>query len=177
MRRFPLVGLALVGLVMSAGAAQAAGNPCSPLTYGAVGDGTVGTNNGTLNTTSIQSAINACAAQGGGIVALTPVASGKNVYLTGPIQLQSHVLLEIAAGVTLLATTDQGQYSVAYLDYPMPVASTPPYAPIAPYEALVFAYQAVDTGIIGTGIINGQGNVVSTSTDRPAGTGTGANRV
>jgi polygalacturonase len=171
-----LIAAAILGLAVSAGAAHAAGNPCSPATYGAVGDGTVGTNNGTLNTTSIQSAINACAAQGGGIVALTPVASGKNVYLTGPIQLQSHVLLEIAAGVTLLATTDQGQYSVAYLDYPMPVASTPPYAPIAPYEALVFAYQAVDTGIIGTGIINGQGNVVSTSTDRPAGTGTGANR-
>jgi polygalacturonase len=171
-----LMSAALLGLLVSAGAAQAAGNPCSPATYGAVGDGTVGTNNGTLNTVAIQSAINACAAAGGGVVALTPVASGKNVYLTGPIQLLSHVLLEVAAGVTLLATTDQEQYSVAYLDYPMPVASTPPFAPIAPYEALVFAYQAVDTGIIGTGTINGQGNVTSTSTDRPAGTGTGANR-
>ncbi len=171
-----LIALAPLALAMSAGAAAAAGNPCSPLTYGAIGDGTVGTNNGTLNTVAIQSAINACGAQGGGIVALSPAASGKNVYLTGPIQLLSHVLLQINAGVTLLATTDEGQYSAAYLDYPMPIASTPPFAPVAPYEALVFAYQAVDTGIIGTGTINGQGNVKSTTTNRPAGTGTGANR-
>ena len=30
------------------------------MTYGAVGDGTIGTNNGTLNTAAIQSAIDAC---------------------------------------------------------------------------------------------------------------------
>jgi polygalacturonase len=161
---------------MTAGMAQAAGNPCSPLTYGAVGDGQVGTNNGTLNTTAIQTAINNCAAQGGGIVSLSRVASGQNVYLTGPIQLQSHVLLQINAGVTLLATTDMGQYSIAYLDYPMPGTNAFPFQPTAPFEALIFAYQATDTGIIGTGTINGQGNVVSTSTNRPAGTGTGANR-
>jgi polygalacturonase len=171
-----IIGLALLGLTMSAGAAMAAGNPCSPLTYGAVGDGTVGTNNGTLNTVAIQSAINACAARGGGIVSLNPAPTGKNVYLTGPIQLRSHVYLAINAGVTLLATTDQGQYSIAFLNYPMPGTNVYPYLPTAPYEALVFAYQAVDTGIIGSGVINGQGNVVSTSTNRPAGTGTGATR-
>ena len=169
------IGLALLGLALStaeAGAATSApSNPCSPLTYGAIGDGTVGTNNGTLNTTAIQTAINACAAQGGGIVALSPVASGKNVYLTGPIQLKSHVLLEVNAGVTLLATTDEGQYSIAFLDYPMPGTNVFPFVPTAPYEALIFAFQAVDTGIIGTGTINGQGNVASTTTNRPAGTG------
>src|SRR5208283_4644581 len=52
-----------------------------------------------------------------------------------------------------------------------------PVQPTAPYEALIFAYQAVDTGIIGGGVINGQGNVVSTSTNRPAGTGTGSNAI
>jgi polygalacturonase len=166
-----IIGLALLGLTLSAGAAMAAGNPCSPLTYGAVGDGTVGTNNGTLNTVAIQSAINACAARGGGIVALSPVPSGKNVYLTGPIQLMSHVYLEINAGVTLLATTDEGQYSIAFLNYPMPGTNVFPYVPTAPYEALVFAFQAVDTGILGSGTINGQGNVASTTTNRPAGTG------
>src|ERR1700678_3663694 len=166
------VALVPLALAMSAGAALAAGNPCDPHTYGAVGDGTVGTNNGTLNTTAIQSAINACAAAGGGIVSLSPVASGKNVYLTGPIQLLSHVLLQVNAGVTLLATTDQGQYSIAFLDYPMPGTNVFPYTPTAPYEALIFAFQAVDTGIIGAGTINGQGNVASTTTNRPAGTGT-----
>jgi polygalacturonase len=165
------LGLALLGLIMNAGGAIAAGNPCSPLTYGAVGDGTVGTDNGTLNTVAIQAAINACAARGGGIVALTPSPSG-NVYLTGPIQLKSHVYLEITAGVTLLATTDQGQYSIAFLNYPMPGTNVAPsFQPTAPYEALVFAFQAVDTGILGTGTINGQGNVASATTNRPAGTG------
>jgi polygalacturonase len=171
-----IVGLALLGLIFSAGEAAAAANPCSPLTYGAIGDGTVGTNDGTLNTDAIQSAIDACAARGGGIVALSPSPSGKNVYLTGPIQLKSHVYLQINAGVTLLATTDQGEYSIAFLNYPMPGTNEYPYLPTKPYEALVFAYQAVDTGIIGTGVINGQGNVVSTSTNRPAGTGTGLTR-
>lgn len=169
-----VVGSALLGLIISAGAAHAvttAGNPCSPLTYGAVGDGTVGTDNGTLNTTAIQSAINACAAQGGGIVSLSPVASGKNVYRTGPIQLLSHVILQINTGVTLLATTDEGQYSIAFLNYPMPGTNVFPYKPTAPYEALVFAFQAVGTGIIGGGTINGQGNVPSVTTNRPAGTG------
>ena len=42
---------------------------------------------------AIQSAIDACAARGGGIVALNPAPNGKNVYLTGPIQLRSHVYL------------------------------------------------------------------------------------
>jgi len=168
-----IIGLALLGLAMGAGTAMEAGNPCSPLSYGAVGDGTVGTNNGTLNTDAIQSAIDACAARGGGIVALNPVPSGKNVYLTGPIQLKSHVYLSINAGVTLLATTDQGQYSIAFLNYPMPGTNVFPNQPTKPYEALVFAYQAVDTGIIGTGTIAGQGNLVSTSTNRPAGTGMG----
>jgi polygalacturonase len=168
------VGTALLGLTVSAHALV--GNPCSPLSYGAVGDGTVGTNDGTLNTVPIQSAIDACAARGGGIVALNPSPTGKNVYLTGPIQLKSHVYLQINGGVTLLATTDQGQYSIAYLNYPMPGTNVFPFVPKAPYEALIFAYQAVNTGIIGTGTINGQGNVVSTSTNRPAGTGTGVTR-
>jgi polygalacturonase len=166
-----MLGLAPLALVFSVGAVQAASNPCSPLTYGAVGDGTVGTNSGTLNTVAIQSAINACAAQGGGIVSLSAVPSGNNVYLTGPIQLKSHVLLEVNAGVTLLATTDEGQYSIAFIDYPMPGTNVFPYVPTAPYEALIFAFQAVDTGIIGAGTINGQGNVTSSTTNRPAGTG------
>jgi polygalacturonase len=168
-----VIGLALLGLIMSAGAAMAAGNPCSPLTYLAVGDGIVGTDMGHDNTVAIQTAIDNCAARGGGIVALSPVASGKNVYRTGPIQLKSHVYLEINAGVTLLGTTDQGQYSIAFLNYPMPGTNVFPNVPTAPYEALVFAFQAVDTGIIGSGTINGQGNVTSSTTNRPAGTGSG----
>jgi polygalacturonase len=168
---YGIIGSVLLSVASSAGAILVPGNPCNPLIYGAVGDGTIGTDNGTDNTTAIQTAINNCAARGGGIVALNPAASGKNVYRTGPIQLKSHVYLEINAGVTLLGTTDHGRYSIAFLNYPMPGTNVFPFVPTAPYEALVFAFQAVDTGIIGLGTINGQGNVTSSTTNRPAGTG------
>ena len=169
---YGIIGSVLLSLASSAGAIVGIpGNPCSPLTYSAVGDGTIGTDNGTDNTLAIQTAIDNCAARGGGIVALNPAANGKNVYRTAPIQLRSHVYLQINQGVTLLGTTDQGRYSIAFLNYPMPGTNVMPFVPTAPYEALVFAFQAVDTGIIGLGTINGQGNVASTTTNRPAGTG------
>jgi polygalacturonase len=130
--------LALV-LAINPAAAQVRGDPCSPLTYGAVGDGV------TDNTTAIQSAINACAKVGGGAVRLY-VEDGKGTYLTGPISLASHVRLQIDKGVTLLGTTDHTKYRAAFLNYPYHAN-----------EALVSAYQAVDTGIIGPGTIDGQG--------------------
>jgi polygalacturonase len=168
---YGIIGSALLSLASSAGAIVIPGNPCSPLTYGAVGDGVIGADTGTDNTIPIQTAINNCATRGGGIVALSPVASRMNVYRTGPIQLKSHVYLQINAGVTLLGTTDQSKYSIAFLIYPMPGTNMFPFTPTAPYEALIFAFQAVDTGIIGSGTINGQGNVTSSTTGRPAGTG------
>jgi polygalacturonase len=164
------IGLAPLALALSVGAAHAAGNPCSPTTYGAVADGVIGASTGTDNTAAIQAAINACAQAGGGIVSLS-VVNGKGVYQTGPIMLASHVLLEINAGVTLLATADESQYSIAYLDYPAPGTGTAPFMPTKPYEALIFAYKAVDTGIIGTGRIDGQGNVTAPNKNRPAGSG------
>jgi polygalacturonase len=133
-----LVLLALA-LAMSPAAAQFRGDPCSPLTYGAVGDGV------TDNTTAIQSAISACARIGGGAVRLY-VEDGKGIYLTGPISLASHVRLQIDKGATLLGSTDHPKYRVAFLNYPYHAN-----------EALVSAYQAVDTGIIGPGTIDGQG--------------------
>ena len=148
-----------VALRMSVRAAPAA-NPCDPLNYGAVGDGVIGANAGTDNTTAIQTAIDACAAAGGGIVPLR-MAGGMGIYRTGPIMLAGHVLLDVNAGVTLLATTDHTQYSIAYLNYPMPGTGADPFRPTKPYEALVFADRAVGTGIVGTGRIDGQGNVAA----------------
>jgi polygalacturonase len=132
------IGLALV-LVTSAAGAQVRGDFCSPLTYGAVGDGV------TDNTTAIQSAINACAKAGGGAVRLY-VDEGKATYLTGPILLTSHVRLQLDKGVTLLGTTDHTKYRVAFLNHPYHAN-----------EALISAYRAVDTGINGPGTIDGQG--------------------
>jgi polygalacturonase len=133
-----LLALAQV-LAMRAAAAQVRGDPCSPLTHGAVGDGV------TDNTTAIQSAINACSGVGGGAVRLY-VEDGKGTYLTGPISLASHVRLQIDQGATLRGTTDHTRYRFAFLNRPYQAN-----------EALVSAYRATDTGIVGPGTIDGQG--------------------
>jgi polygalacturonase len=138
--------------------AHAQSNPCDPLNYGAVGNGAFGTGNGTDNTnaitsgtdntSAIQAAINACAAAGGGIVPLS-VVNGQGVYVTGPITLASHVLLQINEGVTLAATNDQSRYVPAFINWVY-----------QPNEALISAVNATDVGIIGSGTIDGGGGAL-----------------
>jgi polygalacturonase len=123
-------------LLGGAGAALAAG-PCDPLTHGALADGT------TDNTVAIQAAIDACAQAGGGVV---PFASG--VFLTGPISLRSHVLLQVNKGATLRGTADQSRYTYAFIGYTYRAN-----------EALISAVNVTDTGIVGGGTIDGQGPV------------------
>ncbi|HUB15449.1 MAG TPA: glycosyl hydrolase family 28 protein [Acetobacteraceae bacterium] len=133
------IALLPLALALSPPAARAAIDPCSPLSFGAVADGV------TDNTAAIQSAIDACANAGGGPVRL-PLVRGKGTYLTGPITLVSHVKLQIDKGVILRGTTDHARYRAAFLNYPYHAN-----------EALVSAYRAVETGIIGPGTIDGQG--------------------
>lgn len=142
-------------LALGMSTAHAQGNPCDPSNYGAVGDGIFGTGNGTDNTNAItsgtdntnaiQAAINACAAAGGGVVPLR-VVNGQGVYVTGPITLASHVLLQINRGVTLAATNDQSRYVPAFINWVY-----------RPDEALISAANAIDVGIIGSGTIDGGG--------------------
>ena len=130
-------------LASGTGLGHAAGSPCDPLTYGATADGT------TDNTAAIQAAINSCAANGGGLVRLRVVA-GKGIYLSSPIILTSHVGLQLDGGVILRGTNDHTKYRDASPDHPY-----------RPGEALVSAVDAVDTGIIGQGTIDGQGGVAA----------------
>ncbi len=125
--------LALVVVAASAGAAHAA-RTCNPHDYGAKGDGS------TKDTTAIQSAIDACAAKGGGTVRLT-----AGTYLSAPIVLKSNITLHLDKGATLLGSPDHG-------DYPDKVEFRLPGV-----QSLVSATSAENVAIEGDGTIDGQG--------------------
>lgn len=67
--------------------------------FGAKGDGQ------TLNTKAIQSAIDACAAAGGGVVVFTPGS-----YVTGSLFVKSNVQLQIDKEVEILGSQDFADY-------------------------------------------------------------------
>ena len=109
-------------------------------TYGAVADGT------TMNTRAIQSAIDACSAEGGGVVTFAP---GR--YLTGSIYLKEGIHLVIPEGVTLLGSQQIGDYP----DIPTRVAGIEMSWP----SALINVIGAKNVMISGKGEIDGQGKV------------------
>lgn len=105
---------------------------------GAVGDGT------TLNTQSLQAAIDRCAASGGGVVVLP-----AGTYLTGTLELKSSVTLRLEAGATLRGSTSPSDYR--NLD-PFIDGSGNPLG----YSLLV-AVGASNVGLEGPGTVDGQG--------------------
>lgn len=134
-----LISLALFTVLLTSCNGDGGALVCNPLNFGATGDGT------TDDTTSIQNAIDSCAAQGGGDVELSP--AGKGSYLTGPLTLKSHVHLIIDRGVTLQATSDHSRYVAAWVNWVY-----------RPHEALISAKGATDVAILGDGIIDGAGD-------------------
>lgn len=106
--------------------------------YGAVPDGY------TLNTKSIQKAIDECSAKGGGKVFIP-----NGLWLTGPIVLKPNVNLNLAVGATLLFTADKSQYPLVkgnWEGYPQMRNQSP-----------ISAENATNIGITGKGIIDGNG--------------------
>src|SRR5882724_8399003 len=108
------------------------------LKYGAKPDGI------TLNTNSINDAIDACNKKGGGVV-LIP----GGLWLTAPIVLKSNVNLHLAANAFLLFTTDFNQYKLVEGNW----EGHPSYRNQSP----VSATDAVNIGITGPGVIDGNG--------------------
>ena len=111
----------------------------SVIDYGAVADGT------TLNTEAIQSAIDACAAGGGGTVHFPP-----GDYLSGTIFLKSHVRLDLDHGTRLLGSTNTDDYPATVCRYP---SRTDAYT----VRALIWGEGLEDVAITGYGTIDGQG--------------------
>lgn len=107
--------------------------------HGAVPDGN------TLNTKSINSAIEACSKKGGGVV-LVPAG----LWLTGPVVLQSNVNLHLAAGATLLYTKDKSQYPLIKANW----EGLPQWRNQSPISAT----NASNIAITGKGIIDGNGD-------------------
>ena len=108
-----------------------------PLTdYGAKGDGLA------LNTTAFAKAIRACSAAGGGRVI---VPAGR--WLTGPIQLLSHVDLHLESGAQVLFTKDHTRYPLIQSHPGASVSVTPPLS----------AEGVEDIAITGEGLLDGAG--------------------
>ena len=131
--------LALLPLVLAATLAFAAPNTYLANSYGATGDGK------TLETVSIQKAIDAAAATGG------TVSFQPGTYLTGSLFLKSGITLNLPAGVTLIGSQKADSYPVlptrvAGIEMPWPAA-------------LINVRNQHDVKITGTGTIDGDGPI------------------
>jgi hypothetical protein len=106
-----------------------------PHSFGAVGDGRA------KDSPSVQRAIDACTAAGGGIVYL-----GPGTYLCGTVVLKSNVTLYLEAGAVLLGSGDINDYQPKHL---------------------VYASGVENVGLAGPGKIDGQGSAFWVHVDRP----------
>jgi polygalacturonase len=100
----------------------------------------------TLNTRAIQSAIEQCAAAGGGQVVLPP---GR--YLTGTLRLRDRVTLVLEGGAVLLGSTH-------LKDYPVLHDAIPSYTANYTERCLIRENGASDVAIRGAGAIDGSGS-------------------
>jgi len=89
----------------------------------------------TVNTSSIQQAIDECNLNGGGKVVIPP-----GVFVTGTIVLKSNVNLYLEQGAILMGSPDTADYRIAGYQH-----------------GLIYAYQATGISISGEGEINGNG--------------------
>ncbi len=137
--------LALIFLVATAGYSQSGSESGSgifdPYDYGAKGDGH------TVDTKSIQAAIDACHRAGGG-----KVYFHNGQFISGTVYLKSNVILDIEAGAVLRASDNLD-------DFPIKVSNYQSYTgKFVTNKMLVYAEDAKNIGICGKGTIDGNGD-------------------
>jgi len=94
-----------------------------------------------LDTVAIQKAIDDCAAKGGGVVEL----HGAPMFVSGPLELKSHITLSIAEGTTLAGSENHEDYPAAEILHEPGL------------RGLLWAKNAQDIAIRGGGTIDGRG--------------------
>ncbi|HTL18258.1 MAG TPA: right-handed parallel beta-helix repeat-containing protein [Patescibacteria group bacterium] len=102
-------------------------------------------NDADLATEAINRAVQACSAAGGGQVLIPP---GR--YVSGTIHLRSHVTLFLAAGATIVGTTNLAIYQAPTVPSYMPEAKWGNW-----HRGLIIAESAEDIAICGEGTIDG----------------------
>ena len=112
--------------------------------YGATGDGR------TLNTAAIQKAIDACHAAGGGRVVVP-----AGVFLTGSLQLKSHVILRVERDAVLRGSPDINDYGVETA--PLDWGGWWTFISHDFSRCLIYAEDAEGVGLEGGGTVDGQG--------------------
>lgn len=95
----------------------------------------------TLNSRSIQAAIDYISSQGGGRLVFTP-----GDYVTGSIYLKSNVTLHLEAGASILGSTNPHDYTKDLK---------------VNWQSLIFAIKQQNIGITGAGTINGRGFITA----------------
>jgi len=140
MNRLVLVFFGIMNLSLS-GVAQQTSGFWDVYKSGAKGDGK------TLDTRSIQSAIDDCHKAGGGKVYLH---NGK--FLSGTLYLKSNVTFFVEAGATLLGSDNVN-------DFPSTSSGYPSYTgDFVTNKMLIYAEDAVNISIAGQGTIDGRGD-------------------
>jgi len=107
--------------------------------YGAISDGL------TLNTRSINQAIDACSKNGGGVV-LVPTG----LWSTGPVELKSNVNLHLQGGAVLSFTRDMSQYKLVETNWEG-LAAVRNQSPIS-------GTGLTNVAITGKGVVDGNGD-------------------
>jgi hypothetical protein len=154
--------LAVMGLLAAGGSVSGApmsttieGDASSPMfdvrKFGATGDGK------TLDTASINRAVDAAHAAGGGMAYLPP-----GIYLSGTVVLKSNVTLYLEAGATLLGSKSISDYApqlqTAAAKTESGTATFVNDLRDASSYHLIFARDAENVGLAGLGRIDGQGS-------------------